>query len=142
LSNDYNEENDFGYQLSIMSIKAYEKGDYILAFFYQVEIFENTMIPMIAGRARHLGMEEKEVKKLAYKGNFNTKIDNLINISGEEFRFLWDDLHNYRERRNKLIHGKSEFKNEAELKRFSKESWELGTNKLFCFISSIENYPT
>lgn len=141
MSDDYNEENDFGYQLSIMSIEAYEKGDYILAFFYQVEIFENTMTPMIAGRARHLGKDEKEVKRLAYKGNFDTKINNFIEISGEEFRSIWKDLHNYRKRRNKIIHKKSEFKNEAELKRFSKESWELGTNILFCFINSIENYP-
>lgn len=142
MSDVYNEENDLGYKLSIKSIKAYEKGDYVEAFFYQAEAFENSITVMIAGRARHLGMEEKEVKKLAYKGNFNTKIDNLINISGEEFRFLWEDLHDYRKRRNKIIHRKSEFKNEAELKRYAKESWELGTNKIACFINSIKGYPT
>ncbi len=141
MSNAYNEENDLGYKLSIKSIEAYEKGDYVEAFFYQAEAFENSITVMIAGRARHLGMDEKEVQRLAYKGNFNTKINNLIKISGEEFRFLWDDLHDYRKRRNKIIHRKSEFKNEAELKRYTKESWELGTNKIYCFISSIKRYP-
>lgn len=142
MPNNYNKENDLGYKLSIKSIEAYEKGDYIKAFFHQAEALENSVTVMIAGRARHLGMSEKEVQKLAYKGNFNTKINNLTKISGEEFSFLCNGLHDYRERRNKIIHRKSEFKNEAELKRYSKESWELGTNIIACFIDSIENYPT
>ena len=142
MPNNCNKENDLGYKLSIKSIEAYEKGDYVEAFFYQAEAFENSITVMIAGRARHLGMGEKEVQMLAYKGNFNNKINNLIKISGEDFRFLCNGLHDYRERRNKIIHRKAEFKNEAELKSYAKESWELGTNKIACFINSIKGYPT
>lgn len=140
--NNYNKENDLGYKLSIKSIEAYEKGDYVKAFFHQAEALENSVTAMIVGRARYLGMNEKEVQKLAYKGSFNTRINNLTKISGEKFSYLCNSLHDYRERRNRIIHRKSEFQNEAELERYAKESWELGTDIIACFIDSIKNYPT
>ena len=134
-------EDDLGYKLSIKSIEAYEKRNYVEAFFLQVETFENSIQVMITGRARHLGIEEKKVKKLACEGNLNKKIDNLIKVGGDDFRFLWEDLHNYRRRRNKIVHQKSEFRDEEELKNYAQESWLLGTRILSCFIGSIENYP-
>jgi len=135
-----NNINDFGYELSIKSVEAFDNGNYLEAIILQVEIFETIIPVLISGRARKLRIDEKIIKSLAYKGNLNTKIDNLIELSGEEFSYLTENLHDYRKRRNRIIHRKTEFKNINELNEFAKDTWLLGTIILSVFVMSIEDY--
>lgn len=135
------DDKDFGYKLSEMSVKAFDAGNYIEAFNYQAEAFESSITVMIAGRARHLGMSNKKVKKLAYNGTLEKKIDILIDLCGKDFNHLCTNLHEYRERRNRLIHRKSSFKDKEEMSNFARETWLLGTSILYNFVESIEGVP-
>lgn len=136
-----NNKNDFGYELSSRSVEAFDKGNYLEAVFLQAEIFETIIPVLISGRAHHLGINEKNIKSLAYEGNLNKKIDNLIELGGEEFSFLTENLHDYRKRRNRITHRKTEFKSINELNEFARDTWLLGTIIFSMFIASIKNYP-
>jgi hypothetical protein len=134
-------DKDFGLELSEKSIKAFEAGDYLEAFNFQVEAFESSITVMIAGRARRLGMSNTKVKKLAYKGTLEKKIDNLTELCGDDFSHLCNNLHEYRDRRNRLIHRKSSFKGEEEMNDFARETWFLGTTIIYYFVESISGIP-
>lgn len=141
LMNSNENEEDFGIRLSEKSIEAFESGDYLKAFLLQVEPIDDAVKVMIAGRAKHLGINEEEIKKLAYKGTFEKRIDNFIKLCGNDFKYFCENLHDYRERRNRITHEKASFKDEEEINRFAMESWLMGTEIIYNFINSIENYP-
>lgn len=134
-------DKDLGLEISEKSIEAFNAGSYLEAFFFQAEVFESSIPLMIAGRARYLGMSNTKVKELAYKGTLEKKIDNLIDLCGDDFSHLCSNLHKYRDRRNKLIHRKSTFKNEEEINEYAKETWLLGTAILYNFVESISGFP-
>lgn len=134
-------DKDFGLEISEKSIKAFEAGDYLEAFNFQAEVFESSITVMIAGRARHLGMSNTKVKKLAYKGTLEKRIDNFIELCGDDFSHLCNNLHEYRDRRNRLIHKKSSFTDEEEMNDFARETWLLGTTIMYTFVESISGIP-
>ena len=134
-------EKDFGGELVKKSIKAFEAGGYLEAFVFQAEAIEGSIPVMIAGRARHLGMSNTKVKKLAYEGTLEKRIDNLIKLCGDDFSHLCNNLHEYRDRRNRLIHKKSSFTDEEEMNDFARETWLLGTTIIYYFVESISGIP-
>ncbi len=135
------DKKDFGYELSEKSVLAFQSGSYIEAFVFQVEMIENGIPLMIVGRARNLRMSSTKVRKLAYKGTLEKKIDNLIEICGNDFDHFCTNLHEYRERRNRLTHRKTSFKSEEEMNDFARETWLIGTLIIFNFCEAIGNFP-
>ena len=134
-------DKDFGLEISERSVKAFDAGSYVEAFFFQAEVFESSIPIMIAGRARHLGMSNTKVRKLAYKGTLEKKIDILIKLCGDDFSDLCTNLHEYRDRRNRLIHRKNTFKDEDEMNDFARDTWLIGTIILSNFVGSISGIP-
>lgn len=135
------DEKDFGYELSEKSIRAFDAGSYLEAFFFQAEAFEGSIPEMIAGKLRSMGMSNTKIKKMAYRGTLEQKIDRFTELCGDEFSHLCSNLHEYRERRNKLTHRKSDFKDEEEMNNYARETWLLGTIVLSNFIESIKGFP-
>jgi hypothetical protein len=135
------DNSDFGEQLSNKSVEAFDAGDYITAVFLQLEPWEDFLKMIIRCRARHLGYSKTKIHDLADTGDLETRINNLVELCGDDFNFICKDLQEWRERRNKVTHRKNTFSNETEFKDFCKETWLMGTTIIFNFMNHIENAP-
>jgi len=136
-----NNNSDFGFDISNKSIEAFENGDFFKAVMLQLEVVEEAIKIMIRGRGRHLGLSNTKIHKLADEGDLETRINNLKELCGSDFNYLCENLQDWRERRNRLIHRKHTFKDDEELNDFARETWLIGTFIIYNFVDSIANIP-
>ena len=136
-----NNNSSSGFDISNKSIEAFEHEKYFEAVMLQLEIVEEAIKIMIRGRARHLRLSNTKIHKLADEGDLETRINNLQELCGSDFRYLYGNLQDWRERRNRLIHREHTFKNNEELNDFARETWLIGTFIIYDFVDSIANIP-
>lgn len=135
------EDNDFGEFLSNKSIEYFENGKYLEAVDIQLEVVEDCIKMLIHGRGKHLGLSNTKIHKLADEGDLETRINNLIELCDKDFSHLCTELHEWRNRRNRLRHRKSTYKSLEDLNEFARLTWLMGTTIIYNFMENISNIP-
>jgi hypothetical protein len=72
--------------------------------------------------------------------DINNNLDFSFDLSNGSIK-AFENLHDWRERRNRLIHRKHTFKDDKELNDFAREIWLIGTFIIYDFVDSIADIP-
>ncbi len=85
-------DNDFGVLLSNKSIEYFDNGNYLEAVTLQLEVMEDFLKFLIRNRAKYLGSSKTKIHELADEGDLETRINNLIELCGADFKQLCINL--------------------------------------------------